>query len=56
MTIFYTDDMSTAFEHPSVKRTGPKGGGVLHYQRGGEYKVALDTPCDWRIQVVDRSQ
>lgn len=55
MTIYYTDDMSTAFEHPYVKLTGAGGKGVLHYQRGGEYKVVPDTPCDWRIQVVDQS-
>lgn len=53
--IYNSDDQSTAFEHPEVINKAPRGKGVLHYQRGGDYYVHLETRCDWTIDVVTRS-
>ena len=53
--IYNSDDQSTAFEHPKVSNKAPRGRGVLHYQRGGDYYVNLQTRCDWTIDVVTRS-
>ena len=53
--IYNSDDQSTAFEHPEVSNKAPRGKGVLHYRRGGDYFVNLQTRCDWTIDVVTRS-
>jgi hypothetical protein len=56
MIVYNSDDMSTAFEHPEVHRTGRKGGATLHFTTPGEYNAAVDTVCDWHLQAVDLSQ
>lgn len=53
--IYNSDDQSTAFEHPEVTGKAVRGKGVLHYKRGGDYFVGLQTRCDWTIDVVVRS-
>jgi hypothetical protein len=54
--VYNTDDQSTAFQHPDFNGKGPTGVGTLHYDRGGEFQITIDSMCDWRVQVIDRSQ
>lgn len=56
LTVYNADDDSTAFEHPEVHVTGAKGGATLHYQRSGWYYITIDSPCDWKLLVVDTSR
>jgi hypothetical protein len=55
MTIYNADDDSTNSEHPEVHLTGAKAARVLHFNRGGSFYVKVDSRCDWRVQVLDRS-
>jgi hypothetical protein len=56
LTVYNADDDSTAFEHPELHVTGTKGGATLHYQRAGWYYATIESPCDWKLQVIDTSK
>lgn len=55
LVVYNADDDSTSFENPEASSTALHGSGVLHYHRSGEFYVALQTKCQWQINVVDRS-
>jgi hypothetical protein len=56
MSIYNSDDDSTAFEHPDTTRKGRSGGETLHFKHSGQYYFTIDSPCDWQAKVVDTSQ
>lgn len=56
LDVFNSDDDSYAAEHPQVRATGSTGKQTLSYQRSGWYYVTIDSPCDWRLLVVDTSK
>jgi hypothetical protein len=55
MIVYNSDDASAAFEHPELKVRATSGGETLHFHRGGTYRVAIDSLCDWRISADDLS-
>ena len=56
LIVYNSDDDSTDYEHPELHLKGPRGGATLRFSRGGEFYVSVDSPCDWRLQVVDLAQ
>jgi hypothetical protein len=56
LVVYNADDDSTAFENPEARSGATKGSAVLHYRRPGVYYVGLQTPCEWQVTVIDRSQ
>jgi hypothetical protein len=56
LTVYNSDDDSTAFETPEVSVKGSSGKSTVHYKRSGWYYITIDSPCDWRLQAVDTSK
>lgn len=56
LEIFNADDGSSSFETPEVHETGPKGEGSVDYRRSGWYYISIESPCDWRLVVLDTSR
>lgn len=52
LTVYNSDDDSTSFESPEQHDRAAKGGQTVHYTRGGWYYIKVDSPCDWRLEVV----
>ena len=55
ITTLFADDGSASAEHPPLSLHGRKGGSTLHFHRQGIYSVLINSPCDWRAQVIDKS-
>ena len=56
MIIYNGDDDSTNSEHPELHWKGRGKRQTLHFKRPGTYYISIDSRCDWRIRVLDRSQ
>jgi hypothetical protein len=51
--VYNAADHTFAAENPHTAKQGAGGKGVLHFQRHGDYYIAVTSVCDWHITVVD---
>lgn len=55
MIVYNADDMSSNSEHPELHLQGVKKTETLHFYRSGTFHISVDSRCDWRVRVLDRS-
>lgn len=47
----YNSDGSVSFENTEVNQLGSSGSDVQHYHKSGTYYLAIDSECNWTVNV-----
>lgn len=55
MKVKNADDDTLNAEHAELHLQGLKKSATVNFKRGGTFYLAIDSRCDWRIRILDRS-
>lgn len=55
MKVRNADDDTLNAEHAELSLQGLKKSAKLSFRRAGTFYLGIDSRCDWRVRVIDRS-